>query len=114
MKRSPTPLIILVPVLACVMLVTLGCSASTPAPGPVASPTTGSLITPQPPATATPGAINAEALVNSKCPTCHTMQRVTSSKKTRDEWGQTVKRMVTLPAAEESAVLDYLAANYGK
>ncbi len=116
MKNTWLARLALLAALACPLLVIVGCSSSMPAPTPkpAASPTTESRITP-PAATATTGtAINGEALMNGKCPVCHNLQRVQSAKKTRDEWAQTVRRMVTLPAPEETALLDYLANSYGK
>lgn len=56
-----------------------------------------------------------EAMFQESCATCHGLDTVTSQKKTRDEWEQTVDRMIQKGAEvmDKQALLDYLAANYG-
>lgn len=69
----------------------------------------------KPPATAP--ATGDAALVQARCASCHGLDRVTSAKKARDQWAQTVTRMVSkgaqLSAAEQTTVIDYLSKTYG-
>ncbi|MEW5718032.1 MAG: heme-binding domain-containing protein [Chloroflexota bacterium] len=68
----------------------------------------------KPPATAPAG---DAALVQARCASCHGLDRVTSAKKTREQWAQTVTRMVSkgaqLSAAEQTTVIEYLSKTYG-
>jgi hypothetical protein len=56
-------------------------------------------------------------LLERRCTVCHTLDRVESSQKSREEWESTVARMVEYGAEltdEERAVLiDYLTVTYG-
>ena len=75
---------------------------------PKAQPTT-------PPTVAAPAGGGAE-LLNARCTVCHNLDRVKSAKKTREQWTQTVSRMVgkgaKLNADEQAAVVEYLAKTY--
>jgi hypothetical protein len=57
------------------------------------------------------------ALLEERCTTCHSLERTTSVRKSRDEWEQTVIRMVSrgaeLNAEEQEILIDYLAETYG-
>lgn len=65
-----------------------------------------------------PAALSGEALVQERCTQCHDLTRIQSAAKTREEWDATVTRMIgkgaSLNETEKVAVLDYLAATYGK
>ncbi|MCK9197441.1 MAG: heme-binding domain-containing protein [Syntrophales bacterium] len=69
----------------------------------------------RPPSTApvTDGA----SLLEARCTVCHSIDRVRKAKKTRDQWVQNIKRMVSkgaqLNAAEQSMAIDYLSKTYG-
>jgi mono/diheme cytochrome c family protein len=69
----------------------------------------------KPPSTApvTDGA----SLLEARCAACHSLDRVKQAKKTRNQWAQTVTRMVgkgaQLNAAERSTAIDYLSKMYG-
>ena len=69
----------------------------------------------KPPSTVPAG--DAAALVQDRCTVCHSLDRVRQAKKTRDQWTQTVTRMVgkgaQLNAAEQTTVIDYLSKTYG-
>ncbi len=69
----------------------------------------------KPPATAP--ASEGAALVQARCTACHGLERTTSAKKTREQWAQTVTRMVSkgaqLNAAEQNIVIEYLSKTYG-
>lgn len=56
-------------------------------------------------------------LLERRCTVCHTLDRVESSEKSREEWESTVARMVEYGAqlndAERAALIDYVAATYG-
>src|SRR5262245_52878754 len=56
-------------------------------------------------------------LVESSCGSCHGMDTVTSAQKTKEEWTEVVRNMVSYGAViKESqipAVVDYLAKHYG-
>jgi mono/diheme cytochrome c family protein len=62
------------------------------------------------------GALDGKALVEERCTQCHTLDRVTSAHKTKEEWTTTVERMVSnganLDAEEQAAVIAYLAETY--
>jgi mono/diheme cytochrome c family protein len=72
--------------------------------------------TTKPPTTAP--ATGDAALVQARCASCHGLDRVTSAKKTREQWTQTVTRMVgkgaQLSAAEQTTVIEYLSKMYGQ
>jgi mono/diheme cytochrome c family protein len=59
-----------------------------------------------------------QALVQERCTGCHGLDRVTSVRKTRAEWAETVARMVSkgarLNAAEQNTVVEYLSKTYGR
>jgi hypothetical protein len=69
----------------------------------------------KPPSTAP--ASDAAVLLQDRCTVCHSLDRINQAKKTRDQWTQTVTRMVgkgaQLSAAEQSTLLDYLSKTYG-
>lgn len=58
-----------------------------------------------------------EILLQGRCTKCHDLARVERASKTRDEWQQTVERMVgkgaDLSADEQALVVEYLAKTYG-
>lgn len=55
-------------------------------------------------------------LLETRCSVCHGTERVTSAKKTRAQWEETVTRMIgrgaELTDAEATVLVDYLAAHY--
>ena len=57
------------------------------------------------------------ALLEGRCTTCHSLERTTSTRKTRDEWEKTVIRMVSkgaeLNEEEQEILIEYLAETYG-
>ena len=57
------------------------------------------------------------ALLEERCATCHGLDRTTSARKTREQWEQTVTRMVAkgaeLNAEEQDILIAYLAETYG-
>jgi hypothetical protein len=69
----------------------------------------------KPESTVTP-AIDAVALLEDRCASCHGLNRVTNVGYTRAEWQEVVTRMIkhgaVLNAAEEVALVDHLAENY--
>jgi len=106
-----------------------------PSPTATSSPATAtatSEMTPTPTATAEPTPTEApeetptepstdldgQALLEGRCAECHTLDRVTSSEKNREEWVQTVDRMIDrgaeLNASEREILIDYLVENYGE
>jgi hypothetical protein len=64
-----------------------------------------------------PVAVDAEALLQDRCTECHALNRTTSARKSREQWDETVSRMigygVELSDEEKAALLDYLAETYG-
>jgi mono/diheme cytochrome c family protein len=86
-----------------------GCSSGTSQPVQV-----------PPQSTSAPGgsAEDGATLLNTVCSQCHGTDRITSAKKTREKWDQTVSRMITrgaqLTDAQKAVLVDYLAANYGQ
>ena len=67
--------------------------------------------------TAAPPAGDGAALLEERCTVCHSLDRVTSASKTRQEWEQTVTRMVgkgaRLNADEQEILISYLTETYG-
>jgi len=59
------------------------------------------------------GAPDGQALVESRCITCHNLTPVKTAVKSEEEWRATVERMVDLGArlskAQQEAVIEYLA-----
>lgn len=92
---------------------TLDTTTQPPAVTPV-PPTTPVVVPPTP----TAPALGGEALVQARCIGCHNIERVTSARKTRAGWAETVARMVSkgarLNAAEQDAVVEYLSKTYGR
>lgn len=68
--------------------------------------------------TAAPLVGDGEALLRERCDVCHSLDRVEMARKTRDAWELTIMRMVgkgaALDAAEQAALIEYLAATYGQ
>jgi hypothetical protein len=66
---------------------------------------------------ATPVADGA-TLQNTRCAGCHSPQRGDTTSKTRDDWDQTVTRMIgkgaKISAAEKTVLVDYLAQKTAK
>lgn len=64
-----------------------------------------------------PGPVAGETLLQERCTQCHGLDRVTEAEKTREEWADTVARMVDqgarLDQDEQSVLVDYLAQTYG-
>jgi len=57
------------------------------------------------------------ALLEERCTVCHGLDRTTSARKTREEWEQTVTRMVSkgteLNDEEQAILITYLTETYG-
>ena len=62
-------------------------------------------------------ALDGETLLKDRCTDCHDLDRTTRAQKTREEWDDTVARMVDkgtkLTDEEQTVLVDYLAATYG-
>jgi cytochrome c5 len=67
--------------------------------------------------TAQPSSGDGAALLEERCTVCHGLERTTQVQKTRDEWEQTVTRMVghgaELTEDEQATLIEYLTATYG-
>ena len=67
--------------------------------------------------TAQPPSGDGTALLEERCTVCHSLDRVTQAQKTREEWEQTVVRMVgkgtQLNADEQATLIEYLTQTYG-
>jgi len=65
-----------------------------------------------------PGTSDPAALLEARCSVCHSPTRATGATHTRVEWDQIVSNMIgkgaQLDDAEKAALVEYLAANYGK
>jgi mono/diheme cytochrome c family protein len=59
---------------------------------------------------------DGERLLQDRCTECHNLNRVMQAEKTREEWHDTVTRMVNhgaeLTEAEQAVLVDYLAQTY--
>jgi mono/diheme cytochrome c family protein len=57
-------------------------------------------------------------VVLDNCTACHTLELITSKRKSPDDWDATVNRMiangVTLDESQQEQVVAYLAKNFGK
>ncbi len=69
------------------------------------------------PSGSTSSTADGQTLMNTRCNKCHSLERVTSAKKTADQWNQTVSRMITngaqITPEEQKVLVDYLAKTYG-
>jgi competence ComEA-like helix-hairpin-helix protein len=65
-----------------------------------------------------PAVDRGQEIVVTVCSTCHSSQLVTASRRTRQQWQQTVKQMIDrgAPVSSEQflAVVNYLSAHYGR
>ena len=63
-------------------------------------------------------AADGASLLEAPCTACHNIDRIKQAKKTRDQWVQTVTRMVgkgaQLNAAEQTTLIDYLTKTYSQ
>jgi cytochrome c-type biogenesis protein CcmH/NrfF len=63
-------------------------------------------------------ALDGATLVQERCSVCHPLTRVESANHTAAEWKTIVNTMISrgaqLTPEEETAVVNFLAANYGK
>ena len=66
--------------------------------------------------TAPPASVDGATLLQERCTVCHGLDRTTSAQKTREEWAQTVTRMVgkgaELNDGEQETLIDYLTETY--
>lgn len=96
-KSIPTISIFFIFLILGVFLVSCGTTAATP------NTTGGSTL-------------DGQTLMQQRCSVCHSLDRVTSTQKTLDQWTVTVNRMIAhgaqLNPAEEQTLVAYLAANY--
>jgi hypothetical protein len=64
-----------------------------------------------------PALTDGATLLETRCSACHSADRPKQAKKTRDQWDQTVTRMIgkgaQLTDAEKAVLVDYLAKTYG-
>jgi cytochrome c5 len=126
MRRTLLPSLVVVLIVAAGVLA--ACAPATPqAPEPPKAQPTAPPAAPQateppkaqpttPPTVAAAPAGGGAELLNARCTVCHNLDRVKSAKKTREQWTQTVSRMVgngaKLNADEQAAVIEYLAKTY--
>lgn len=99
-----------------VLLASLFAACGGPAPSqeePTAAPT----ATPQGEEIEEPASTGGESLLQDRCTACHGLSRVTQAQKTREQWEQTVTRMVgkgaQLNAGEQATLIEYLTETYG-
>jgi hypothetical protein len=89
-------------------------------PSPTTLPSTPLLasLTPTNAGFASSPALDGAALVQERCTRCHGLSRIQAASKTKDEWTNTVNRMIghgaKLNAEEKMAVINYLAETYKK
>jgi cytochrome c5 len=86
----------------------VACGSGTSQPTPASSPA----MQPSGETVASDGA----TLLDTRCSVCHSADRAREASKTREQWDQTVTRMIDhgaqLTEAEKTVLVDYLAANY--
>jgi len=87
---------------------------STPAPQPAPSAS----ASPQSPAPPAPADDKNAATYTRVCSTCHDAQRILSNRRTKDQWGEVIDKMVERGAQgtdeDFAAVQDYLVSHYGR
>ena len=100
--------------LACVLAATIVASASQSSAPPAAAP-------PQPPgsAAAAPPADDKNLPTFTRvCSTCHDAQRILSNRRTKDQWGEVIDKMVERGAQgtddDFAEIMDYLIEHYGR
>lgn len=98
---------IVVGLLLMALLVACGSSSSEPTQVP-SSETVSPTAAPAP---------DGATLLETRCSTCHSVDRAKQVSKTADQWEQTVDRMIgngaQLNDAEKAVLVEYLAENYG-
>jgi cytochrome c-type biogenesis protein CcmH/NrfF len=66
---------------------------------------------------ASPTSLDAATLVEERCTVCHSINRIQTARYSASDWKGVVDAMIArgaqLNPAEESLVVDWLAANYG-
>ena len=93
----------LIPILAILVVIifTAACSSGASSPTPAAT-----------------SAVDGATLLAERCSVCHPLTFVEKSHHTAADWklivGMMVSRGAQLNSAEETVVVDYLAANFGK
>jgi cytochrome c5 len=69
-------------------------------------------------ATEAPAAADGATLLDTRCSTCHSANKIKQGRATRDQWDQLVTNMIDrgakLSDAEKTVLVDYLAKTYGK
>jgi competence protein ComEA len=109
-------------VLVGVLAATIAASASQsppPAAAPAESPATAAPQSPAPAAGATPQVDDKNAATYTRvCSTCHDAQRILSNRRTKDQWGEVIDKMVERGAQgtdeDFNGVLEYLVSHYGR
>jgi len=98
--------VLIIVVVLCAIIIA-GCSSAAPATASSSSTSSSGTTT---------TVADGKTLLNSRCTTCHSVDRITSAKGTAAEWQQVVDLMVqrgaVLSAAEEKVLVQYLADNY--
>ena len=110
MKGRLGPVVVTLIVAGLVLVALLAaCGGSTE--GPTQAPAPDTAVPEQAPAE------DGEALLEARCSSCHSADRARQVTKTRDEWDQSVSRMIDkgaqLTDAEKTVLVDYLTDTYG-
>jgi cytochrome c5 len=98
-----------------IMAVLVACNSGTPAPTQIPASTQPSASTQSPALTP---ALDGATLLETRCSACHSVNKVTQIKQTREQWEQTVTDMIVeegaqLTEAEKAVLVDYLTKTYG-
>jgi cytochrome c5 len=98
--------VILLIAILCTVLISACSSAATPTTSSASGSTSGSSST----------VADGKTLMETRCATCHSLDRITNAKGTAAEWQQVVDQMVqrgaVLSTDEEKVLVQYLADNY--
>jgi competence protein ComEA len=117
-KRSSAPLCALFVglLLTSASIAATGRQAPGPTPAPQQSP--GGSTSPQPAGPQAPADDKNAATYTRVCSTCHDAQRILSNRRTKDQWGEVIDKMVERGAQgtddDFAAVQDYLVSHYGR
>jgi competence protein ComEA len=91
---------------------------ATPAPAAPAAAPPAAGPAQQPAGPTSPSDDKNAAVYTRVCSTCHDAQRILSNRRTKDQWGEVIDKMVERGAQgtdeDFNAVMDYLVAHYGR
>jgi len=111
---SVRSILILVAAFMVVALLLAACSSGASQPSSAPADTGASEPTSAPAETS---GVSGSTLLQERCTSCHSLDRIQQAKKTSADWETTVTKMIgkgaQLSAAEKATLVEYLAQTYG-